>query len=195
MSYNSDIGILTKQHFGFQRVFFDHYYPAPEVEPIQPPADFAGRADRFVGSYGATEIPQTTLLKIMTLIDAITISDSGDGMLVFKSSGREWRFVEVEPLYFQQEDGPFHILFREDDQGNITHMFFDIIPFLAFEKLDGYEAPGFHMMLVLGCVLAFLSMIFVAVPASFGNVARVVNRNPSLAASAWLTGSSWESAF
>jgi len=42
-------------------------------------------------------------------------------------------------------------------------MFFDVMPFLAFEKLDGYKAPSFHMMLVLGCVLAFLSMIFAAV--------------------------------
>ena len=116
VSYNTDIGILTKQHFGFQRAFFDHYYPAPAVESIQPRADFAERADRFVGSYGSNDIPQTTLLKIMTLFDAITVRDSGDGALVFMSSGREWRFVEVEPLYFQQEDGPFHILFREDDK-------------------------------------------------------------------------------
>ena len=42
---------LTNQHLGFQRAFFDHYYPAPAVEPIQPPADFAERAGRFVGPY------------------------------------------------------------------------------------------------------------------------------------------------
>jgi hypothetical protein len=50
--YNSEGGgELTNQHLGFQRAFFDHYYPAPAVEPIQPPADFAERAGRFVGSY------------------------------------------------------------------------------------------------------------------------------------------------
>ena len=52
VAYNSEGGgDLTTQHFGFQRAFFDHYYPAPAVEPIQPPADFAERAGRFVGSY------------------------------------------------------------------------------------------------------------------------------------------------
>jgi CubicO group peptidase (beta-lactamase class C family) len=37
IAYNTlDIGSLTTQHLGFQRAFFDHYYPAPAVEPIQP---------------------------------------------------------------------------------------------------------------------------------------------------------------
>jgi CubicO group peptidase (beta-lactamase class C family) len=46
VTYNSDINILTRQHFGFQRAFFDHYYPVSVAEPIQPSADFAERADR-----------------------------------------------------------------------------------------------------------------------------------------------------
>jgi CubicO group peptidase (beta-lactamase class C family) len=163
VAYNRDINILTRQHFGFQRAFFDHYYPASAAEPIRSPADFAERAGRFMGSYGTTDGSDTTLIKIMGLGDAVKISDSGDGALVFTYYGREWRFVEVEPLYFRQEDGPFHIFFREDDRGNITHMFFDLIPFLAFVKLDWYEAPDFHMMLALGCVLIFLTMIPVAV--------------------------------
>lgn len=42
--YNSEGGSdLTLQHLGFQRAFFDHYYPAPAVEPLKPPADFAER--------------------------------------------------------------------------------------------------------------------------------------------------------
>ncbi len=49
--YNSEGGgDLTLQHLGFQRAFFDHYYPAPAVEPVQPPADFAERAGRFEGT-------------------------------------------------------------------------------------------------------------------------------------------------
>jgi glutaconate CoA-transferase subunit B len=44
VTYNSDGGgDLTSQHLGFQRAFFDHYYPASAVEPIQPPADFTER--------------------------------------------------------------------------------------------------------------------------------------------------------
>jgi CubicO group peptidase (beta-lactamase class C family) len=55
VSFNSEGGgNLTNQHLGFERAFFDHYYPAPAVDTIQPPADFAKRAARFAGSYRLT---------------------------------------------------------------------------------------------------------------------------------------------
>jgi hypothetical protein len=69
--YNSEGGgDLTNQHLGFQRAFFDHYFPAPAVEPIQPPADFAERAGRFVGSYKLTQSSYTSLEKIAGLMAA-----------------------------------------------------------------------------------------------------------------------------
>jgi hypothetical protein len=77
-------------------------------------------------------------------------------------AGLELRFVEVEPLYFRQVDGPFALVFREDDRGRITHLFADIQPQYAFVKLNWYETPGFNMALALGCVLVFLSMVPVA---------------------------------
>jgi hypothetical protein len=158
--YNSEGGRdLVNQHLGFQRAFFDHYYPAPAVEPIQPPADFAERAGWFEGSYRMTQGSHTTVEKVYLLLGAVKISDSGDGTLLFTTPWFERRFVEVKPLYFRQVDGPFHILFQEDDQGRITHMFTDFTPMLAFEKLNWYETPGFNLALALGCVLVFVSMI------------------------------------
>jgi len=154
--YNSEGGkAVAHQHTGFQRAFFDHYYPASAVEPVQPPADFAERAGRFVGSYRSTEGSGTTAFKIIGLMEEFEVSDPGDGTLLFA----KWRFVEVEPLYFRQVDGPFGIAFREDDRGRITHLFSDYMPNVAFEKLDWYETRGFHMALALGSVLIFLSMI------------------------------------
>ena len=166
VAYNSEGGKdLVNQHLGFQRTFFDHYYPAPALKPIQPPADFAERAGRFEGGYqitgGEPGTSETTFEKFVGLfgMSTVEISDGGDGTLLFKSPWAEWRFVEVEPLYFRQVDGQFHILFGEDDQGRITHMFTDITPMFAFERLDWYETLGFNMALVLGCVLMFVSMI------------------------------------
>jgi CubicO group peptidase (beta-lactamase class C family) len=161
--YNSAGGDeLTPQHFGFQRALFDHYYPAPAVEPIQPPADFAERAGRFVGSYRWTMGSRTTLMKIIGLFGTAEIRASGDGTLRFTTPWGEWSFVEVEPLYFRQLDGPFGLAFREDDQGRITYMFTDLMPQFAFEKLNWYETPSFAMALALGCSLIFLTMIPVA---------------------------------
>ena len=172
--YNSEGGgELTLQHLGFQRAFFDHYYPAPAVEPIQPPTDFAERAGRFVGSYRISEGSHSTLEKVMGLFDVVEISDPGDGTLLFNISGLEFHFVEVEPFYFRQVDGPFGLVFREDNRGRITHMFTDLTPMWAFERLNWYETPGFHMSLALVCVLIFLSMIPVA------TVRAIRNRRPN----------------
>lgn len=165
VAYNNESGGgLTTQHFGFQRAFFDHYYPAPAVEPIQPPVDFAERAGQFVGAYRATRSPYTTLEKIGNLmIPPVVISDPGDGALLLTVNGIEMRLVEVKPLYFRQPDGRFGIVFREDNRGQVTHMFADVSPQYAYEKIDWYERPGFNLILLLSCVLLFLSMLPVAV--------------------------------
>ena len=165
VAYNSaGGGGLTVQHAGFQRAFFDHYYPASAVESPQPPADFAERAERFVGLYRTANSHSTTPEKVIGLLGGFTIGISapGDGTLLIPMEGLELRFVEVEPLYFRQVDGSFSLVFREDDRGNITHMFTDIQPQNGFVRLDWYETSGFNMTLALVCVLMFLSMLPVA---------------------------------
>lgn len=160
--YNSrDTKLLATQHLGFQRAFFDHYYPAPAVAPLPLPADFAQRAERFVGSYRECNIP-TTLIKVGGLFGAFTISNPGDGALSLDIAGLKLRFVEEEPLYFHQVDGPFAMVFREDAQGRITHMYTDIMPQYTTVKLNWYETPGFNIPLLMGSVLIFLSVIPVA---------------------------------
>ncbi|HSM72248.1 MAG TPA: serine hydrolase domain-containing protein [Anaerolineales bacterium] len=174
--YNhNESGGLTTQHFGFQRAFFDHYYPAPEVEPIRPPADFNERASQFVGSYKSTWSAYTTFEKFGNFLSSppIEISDPADGTLLLTIKGFEVRLVEVEPLYFRQVDGPFGVVFREDDRGRITHIFTDVAPQETYEKLNWYETTGFNWALFLGCVLVFLSMIPVAL------VRAIRNRLPS----------------
>jgi CubicO group peptidase (beta-lactamase class C family) len=172
--YNSEGGSdLTLQHLGFQRAFFDHYYPTPAVKPIKPPADFTERAGQFEGMYSPTQGSYTTIDKVGKLFDAVEISAPGDGTLLFTIAGSEWHFVEVKPRYFRQVDGPFHILFREDDQGRITHMFTDLTPMFAFEKLRWYQTPGFNLALALGCLLMFVSMIPVVL------IRFIRNRRPS----------------
>ena len=179
VAYNSEsAGELVLQHLGFQRAFFDHYYPAPAVEPIQPPADFAERADRFEGSYRLTRMAYTTLEKFMEFFGGgtVQVSDSGDGTLLWTTPWGEWRFVEVEPLYFRQVDANFGIAFREDDQGRITHLFTDLAPMYTFERLAWYETPGFNMALLAGCMLIFLSMIAAASIGAIRN--RRLRRDP-----------------
>jgi hypothetical protein len=112
-------------------------------------------------------------------LSTVKISDSGDGTLLFTNPWGEWRFVEVEPLYFRQVDAPFHILFREDAQGPITRMFTDYTPMFAFEKLNWYETSAFNLALVLGCLLMFVSMIPVVLIRFIRNRRLSGDRKPS----------------
>jgi CubicO group peptidase (beta-lactamase class C family) len=163
VAYNSlDAEALTRQHFGFQRAFFDHYYPVSPVNPIPAPADFATRADRFVGAYRVSQNAYTTLEKYLSLVSAtLYVKNPGDGTLLLSSPYGEWHIVEEQPLYFRQVDGPFHFLFREDNQGHITYLFTDFTPMFAFGKLQWYETLGFNMPLLLGSLLIFFSMMLV----------------------------------
>jgi CubicO group peptidase (beta-lactamase class C family) len=181
VAYNSaGAAELTTQHVGFQRAFFDHYYPAPAVAPIHPPADFAERASRFAGSYRVSSSPSTTLIKIVELFGGyrMQISDPGDGTLLVTTSDGELRFVEVEPLYFRQVDGPFAMVFREGDRGHITHMYTDFMPWYTAVKLGWYETSRFNMALALGCMLIFLTMIPIALIDAIRNRRLSVKRKP-----------------
>jgi hypothetical protein len=164
VTYNSKgSGELTAQHTGFQKAFFDHYYPAPAAAAIQPPADLK-RAGRFVGNYRYSSSPSTTLAKLVEIAggNTVEIRDPGDGTLLFVLEGSELRFVQVEPLYFRQVDGPFSAVFRENGKGRITSMFTDTMPQYGTVKQRWYQTPNFNRALLLVCVLISLSMIPVA---------------------------------
>jgi hypothetical protein len=172
-------GNIIVYHLGFERDFIDHYFPA-EVEPIEPPADFAERAGRFTGSYRYTQAGSyTTPMKIIELMLPTTISDPGDGTLLWSNPWGEFRYVEVEPLYFRQVDSELALVFREDDQGRITNMFWSLIPPNAFEKMSWYETPGFNMVLALACILIFLSALIVALIGFIRDRRRGSEREPA----------------
>lgn len=163
VAYNSAAAnVLTAQHTGFQRAFFDHYYPAPASAILQPPDGFAERAGRFTGLYRSTSAHITTPERIIGLFGTYEIGDPGDGTLLVTVEGLPLRFVEVEPLYFHQVDGPFALVFREDGRGRVTSAFTDLMPQYGLVKLAWYETPGFNIALLVGCVLVFLSVIPVA---------------------------------
>jgi CubicO group peptidase (beta-lactamase class C family) len=179
--YNSlGAGELNRQHFGFQRAFFDHYFPAPALEALQPPADFAERAQRFVGVYRWTMSSYTTFEKFFALMGpTIYVKNPGDGTLLLESPFGEWRIVEEQPLYFRQVDGPFHMAFRQDDHGRMAYLFTDLTPMMAFEKAPWYETPGFSLPLLALSLLLFLSILPVALIRFIGERRQGSNRQPA----------------
>jgi len=186
VAYNSlGAGELNRQHFGFQRAFFDHYYPAPAIEPIQPPADFAERADRFTGAYKWTMSSYTTLEKFFALTGpTINVTNSGDGTLLLESPFGDWSIVEESPLYFRFVESLYHVAFRADDDGRIVYLFTDMTPMMAFEKVPWYETLAFNLPLLMVSLLLFLSMFIVTFVRFLRRRQRVADQKPWRVASA-----------
>lgn len=132
--------------------FLNRYYPVPDSSSLQPPADFRRRAGRLTGSYRSTRSVYTTYEKVSGLMMTNDVSATEDG-LIFLS--KQW--VEVEPLVFHEAGGQQTLIFREDSQGRITHIFES--PTMAYVKLAWYEATMFHYILVGVSMVIFLSVV------------------------------------
>jgi hypothetical protein len=76
------------------------------------------------------------------------------------------QWVEVAPLVFLPavgisssrsfEDG---LVFGEDGQGNINHIFYANNPTTAYEKVAWYDGANFNNSLLGACVILFLSTL------------------------------------
>ena len=178
--------------------FLDRYYPVPDSPAGKPPADFQERAGRFTGTYGSTRAAQTTPEKLNALRGMLSVSATQDGALLTKRTigGDPQRWVEVEPLVFREVDGQGYMgqenmVFREDEQGRVTNLFFDRRPTAAYIRLAWYETPAFHGGLLAVCVVLFLSAIVLwPVGALLGRGKREAGApRPSLSRLArWLAG-------
>jgi hypothetical protein len=70
---------------------------------------------------------------------------------------KQW--VEVEPLVFMELGGQGILVFKENDQGRITHAFINQFPYFALVKLAWYQSPGFHYTLLAILMILFLSTL------------------------------------
>ncbi len=132
------------------------------VEPMNPvpPEDFAGRAERFAGSYRFTRQNWSTLEKLLALFQTLSVSTTAKNELVVEGFLPEpMRFVEVEPLLFRQVDGAMKVAFEEDERGAVTHMFFDFLPFMPTYRVPWYETPRFTLAIALAALLLSYTVI------------------------------------
>ena len=155
VSYNSAGGASARDTL--LQAFLDHYFPAPKETFSQPPAGFAERISQISGNYWPTLRSYTTYEKLAVLTSTVSVNDGGNGRLMISSGGQTFTFVEVAPWVFHQVDGSETVVFRADHNGTI--MLISSLPIEAFNKVAWYDAPTIHLLLVLACVLLFLSAL------------------------------------
>lgn len=162
VSYNSTGG--AEARYALLQAFLDRYYPVPAPVIPQPPTDFQQRAGRYTGSYWATRGYYTTALKMANLFAQVDLTASPDGTLLMTGLGDPMRWVEVEPrVFLPAGDQPSFwvggLVFREDDQGQITHFFLVNNPTIAFERVAWHETAAFTYVLLGVCITLFLSAV------------------------------------
>jgi CubicO group peptidase (beta-lactamase class C family) len=163
-SYNSASGSMLPQ--ALFEAFLARYYPAPEPEPLAPPADFAARADRFSGDYRIIRMSYTTPEKLAALMMPLGVQATDDGTLLVTTPFGPQRFVEVEPLLFREVQGDGVLGFLEDEQGNISHAVLNDFPMMPGEKVAWYDAITFQLAL-LGAILFLFLTVVIAGPVGF----------------------------
>ena len=86
------------------------------------------------------------------------MSTAGAGHLVITGAGiQAFNVVEVAPWVFQQVDGPQTVIFHVGSDG--TTMLVSSAPFEAFAKAAWYDTPTLHFLLMIVCLLLFLSAV------------------------------------
>jgi hypothetical protein len=161
VSYTSASGGPARD--ALAQAFLDRYYPAAVTATPAPLVDFAQRADQFVGSYRSTRSTTTTIEKVgglFGLVATAQVSVSDEGYLTIAGLSKEpTQWVEVAPLVFHQVGGQETVVFRADDQGQITYLFQGNLPIEGYRKLAWHENPRLHYGVLAGCVALFLSAL------------------------------------
>ena len=185
ISYNQ--GGKMPVFYQLLQTFLDRYYPAPQAPPA-PEANLQRQLARFTGSYLITRTNYTSIEKLNQLFNQAQISVTADGLLLLQDSSgiRQWQ--QVEPLVFRHV-GAINglsdlMVFEESETGEITQMYLENSPAVAWLKLPWYQTATFHFLLLGACILVFLSAVGILLLSFF-----VFQSHPaSLRSARWIAG-------
>jgi hypothetical protein len=144
----------------FMNKFYPYQPPESEVQyPLTDLPEYNGEVDRFVGKYRLTRYSRNEMTKIGVLMgmlgEEMPIWRNKDGMIMMYDHKRdERRLIQVEPLLFQSIDDDYYMAFREDGDGNVTHVFTDGTS--SLEKIEWYEENWFNAVLFFTLITIFI---------------------------------------
>lgn len=143
----------------FVKQFYDHYFPA-EKETLTPPKDFASRADKYAGTYIFWRRNESTIEKAIGIFGGGTeIVPTENNTLLVAGIFPARQYVEIDTNLFQQVDGDEKIAFVEDENGEITALYYDSLPFMGLEPLPAFQSGLFRVFLPLVSILLFAHIL------------------------------------
>src|SRR5262249_25881780 len=139
--------------------FVRRYFPQPDPPRTEAGNDFRERAKRLGREYGLTRYSHSTVAKLAALLGVFRVSVNDDDTITIRIRDQSRRYVEIEPFVFRELDGTRKVVFREDENGRIDHMFLADAPPLSAVRRRWYELSEVHGGLIVGCLAAFLSAL------------------------------------
>jgi CubicO group peptidase (beta-lactamase class C family) len=147
--------------------FYEEFFPRTEEAPV-PPADFADRAGKYVGSYGFWRSNFSTLEKALGLSGGVQVAPTQNNTLMIAFAGKTKEYAEVEKNLFRETNplvglapgiSPRLVAFQENDSGAITGFVMDGLPFMSLRKLPTYATSSFNLTLLGLSLLVFLGVL------------------------------------
>ena len=146
-------------HDAFLAELMDRFYPGPdEASLLQPAPGQNEQFDRYAGYYYSTRQSKNSIEKIMMLLGQLRITAEPGYLEISNYHGIEEpnRWSKAGPMIFQNRDNGSLIAFRENEAGEITHLF---IENHAFERLPWHSAAPFQAAALLFILFAFISAV------------------------------------
>jgi len=152
----------------FRQAFLDHYYPvAPKT---QTRTGDPALAREFAGAYRESRWSYSRADKFIYMFTRYhTMKATADGKLNLDGVA----YVATETGVFQAVDGDGILIFNREDS---HYGFYDYDPHKVFIRLAWYETRPFHLSILIGCGLLFVSALFA------GSLGRVPEHAP------WIIG-------
>jgi len=136
----------------------DRYFPA-SVDSGDAVTQNRGDLRKFTGSYLRARVNSSSYEKIGSLLSVVKVQSTGEDTILISSGAAPSQWIRIEPLVFQRRGGQDKIVFRENSDGRITHLFLERSPHTACIRLSWHQSPGFHAFLLGVCVFLFLTTL------------------------------------
>lgn len=152
LAYNTDVGATAASDLIDDALAA----AAPRSDPPErTPSGQPRRADALGGTYRGLRVARTTHSRLFTTVQAgeISVTVDDEGYLVTDAGGETTRWVEREPLVFDEADGHETLAFEAND-GEITHQY---LGWQAFRRLSWSESLSLHGGLGVGSAVGMLS--------------------------------------
>jgi CubicO group peptidase (beta-lactamase class C family) len=157
ISYNSAGKGEIRGREAVWHAFLDRYFPyQPAPMATQPSA--ASDMQLVAGRYITSRRSQTTILKVLTVLDETKVSANPDHTISVDElkdlNGQPKKLEEIGPLMFRAVHGQDLVGFKRDDHGNLVLV--TDFPVFVFQRAPWEENSGLDLTLLVAAIIIFV---------------------------------------